>query len=144
MDRRELLKGLAVTSFSPRAADALAGAQAANATTPPAPERTHPPTPDPARPRSVEDTWPGKKKLLAIADADVWYNRQRQSYHHDASSHTLATIERLGRESGDWITVIRTDFKLLTKDINYGRNAPPLCLFFASFFLVCGVSGSDS
>ena len=32
MDRRELLKGLAVTSFSPRAADALAGVQATNAT----------------------------------------------------------------------------------------------------------------
>ena len=54
MDRRELLKGLAVTSFSPRAADALAGVQATNATTPPPPERTHPPTPDPARPRFVE------------------------------------------------------------------------------------------
>ena len=31
MDRRELLKGLAVTPFGPRAADALAGVQATNA-----------------------------------------------------------------------------------------------------------------
>ena len=135
MDRRELLKGLAVTPFAPRAADAPAGVQATNATTPPPPERTHPPTPDPARPRFVEDTWPGKKKLLAIADADVWYNRQRNSYHHDSSSHTLATIDRLGRESGDWITIIRTDFKLLTKDINYGRNARTLDDFDAVFFM---------
>ena len=60
MDRRELLKGLAVTPFGPRAANALEGVQATNAATPPPPERTHPPAPDPARPRSVEDTWPGK------------------------------------------------------------------------------------
>ena len=33
MDRRELLKGLAVTSFGPQTAGALAGAQATNATT---------------------------------------------------------------------------------------------------------------
>src|SRR6202161_866642 len=135
MDRRELLKGLAVTSFSLRVAVALEGVQVTNATTPTPPERTHPPVPDPARPRFVEDTWPGKKKLLAIADADVWYNRQRNSYHHDASSHTLATIERLGRESGDWITVIRTDFKLLTKDINSGRNARTLNDFDAVFIM---------
>src|SRR4051794_29633439 len=44
------------------------------------------------------DPWPGKKKLLAIADPREWYGHV--NYHHDASSHTLATVERLGRESG--------------------------------------------
>ena len=127
MDRRELLKGLALTSFGPGSVKALAGAQAAPASTPPQPAAT--------RTRSVEDSWPGKKRLLAIADADVWYNRQRKSYHHDASSHTLAVIELLGRESGDWVTVIRTDFKLLTKDINYGRNARTLNDFDAVFYM---------
>jgi hypothetical protein len=128
MDRRELLKGLAIASYGAVSAKALYGEQAAT---------TSVSTPAPAAPRtkSAEDTWPGKKKLLAIADADVWYNHQRKSYHHDASSHTLAIIERLGRESGDWVTVIRTDFKLLTKDTNYGRNARTLNDFDGIFFM---------
>lgn len=138
MDRRELLKGLAIASYGATSTKALYGVQAA---TPPAPPQTppapggQPPVGAGPRTRSVEDAWPGKKKLLAIADADVWYNRQRNSYHHDASSHTLAVIERLGRESGDWVTVIRTDFKLLTKDVNYGRNARTLNDFDAVFFM---------
>src|SRR5881398_3141294 len=59
------------------------------------------------------DPWPGKKKLLAIADPEEWY--RHNNYHHDSASHTLATVERLGRESGAWVTVIRTDMELLRK-----------------------------
>ena len=38
------------------------------------------------------DLYPGKKKLLAVADV-------RNGYQHDSISHALATIEHLGYES---------------------------------------------
>jgi len=36
-------------------------------------------------------------------------------YQHDSISHAVATIERLGRESGAYDTFIRTDSQLITK-----------------------------
>jgi type 1 glutamine amidotransferase len=51
----------------------------------------------------------GKKRILAIGDV------HRKNYQHDAVSHALATIERLGRTSGLYDTWIRTDIQLLTK-----------------------------
>jgi type 1 glutamine amidotransferase len=48
------------------------------------------------------------KHVLAWADV-------RNGYQHDSISHALATIERLGRESGAYDTVIRTDSQLITK-----------------------------
>ena len=50
-----------------------------------------------------------RRKVLAIGDV------HRKIYQHDAVSHALATIERLGHESGLWDTYIRTDIQLLTK-----------------------------
>jgi len=50
-----------------------------------------------------------KKMLLAIGDV------HRKIYQHDAVSHALATIERLGYESGLFDTYIRTDIQLITK-----------------------------
>ena len=44
---------------------------------------------------------PPKKRLLAIGE--------EKGYRHEAVTHALATIERLGRESGLWDTSIRTD-----------------------------------
>ena len=78
-------------------------------------------------------SWPGKKKLLAIADPREWYGHV--NYHHDASSHTLATVERLGRESGAWITVIRTDMELLRKGKLQGTNSRTLDDFDAIFYM---------
>jgi uncharacterized protein len=49
-----------------------------------------------------------RKRVLAWADV-------RNGYQHDSISHALATIERLGRESGDYDTFIRTDSQLITK-----------------------------
>ena len=43
-----------------------------------------------------------KKHLLAIGDV-------RSGFQHDSVSHALATIDRLGYESGVYITYIRTD-----------------------------------
>jgi uncharacterized protein len=48
-----------------------------------------------------------RKKLLAIGE--------EKGYRHEAVSHALATIERLGRENGLWDTTIRTDTEALTK-----------------------------
>lgn len=56
----------------------------------------------PAQPR----TFP--KHVLAWADV-------RNGYQHDSISHALATIERLGRESGEFDTTIRTDSQPITK-----------------------------
>ena len=52
---------------------------------------------------------PRKRQVLAIGDV------HRKVYQHDAVSHALATIERLGYESGLYDTYIRTDIQLLTK-----------------------------
>src|SRR5260221_13681908 len=52
---------------------------------------------------------PRKRKVLAIGDV------HRKIYQHDASSHALATIERLGYQSGLYDTYIRTDIQAITK-----------------------------
>jgi type 1 glutamine amidotransferase len=67
------------------------------------------------------DPYAGKKKVLAIGDVHT-------GYQHDSVSHALATIERLGRESGLFVTFIRTDTQLVTKDKVWGMGryaAPP-------------------
>jgi uncharacterized protein len=70
---------------------------------------------------TIPDAYAGKKKVLAIGDVHT-------GYQHDSVSHALATIERLGRDSGAYITYIRTDTQLVTKDAIYGTGkyaAPP-------------------
>ena len=69
----------------------------------------------------MPDPYAGKKKILAIGDVHT-------GYQHDSVSHALATIERLGRESGQFITYIRTDTQLITKRKIFGTGkyaAPP-------------------
>jgi len=51
---------------------------------------------------------PARKHVLAWADV-------RSGYQHDSISHAVATIERMGRESGAYDTFIRTDSQLITK-----------------------------
>jgi len=51
---------------------------------------------------------PARKHVLAWADV-------RNGYQHEAISHAMATIERLGRQSGLYDTYIRTDSQLVTK-----------------------------
>src|SRR6266849_5258259 len=77
-----------------------------------------------------------QKRLLAIADG-------RRGYQHDWVSHALATIERLGRESGVFVTYIRTDLQLLTKQpitLPGGKsiNARNLNYFDAIFYMGTG------
>lgn len=49
-----------------------------------------------------------RKHVLAWADV-------RNGYQHESITHALATIERLGYESGLWDTTIRTDSQSITK-----------------------------
>lgn len=86
------------------------------------------------------DPWPGKKKLLIIADVQT-------GFHHDSINHAIAVIEKLGRDNGGWVSVIRTDSQLLTKQPIMGQgtryasrpiNAHNLNFFDAIFYLGSG------
>jgi type 1 glutamine amidotransferase len=125
MERRDFLKGVAAASGA-LSTHALYGAQANR----PAPQLL---AQDNAQSRPPDDPWPGKKRILAIADPEEWYTSP--GYHHDSASHTLATVERLGRESGAWITVVRTDMRLLTKQPIGGYNVRNLNNFDAVFYM---------
>ncbi len=47
------------------------------------------------------------KRLLILGE--------EKGYRHEAVSHAMSTLERLGRETGLWTTTIRTDTEVLTK-----------------------------
>jgi len=75
-----------------------------------------------------------KKHLLAIGE--------EKGYRHESVSHALATIERLGRESGLFDTTIRTDTEALTKKkLEY--NAKTLNDFDAVLFYTGGTLEMD-
>jgi len=61
-----------------------------------------------ARGQSGSAQPPARKHVLAWADV-------RNGYQHDSISHAIATIERLGWESGAYDTFIRTDSQLITR-----------------------------
>ena len=75
-----------------------------------------------------------KKKLLAIGAV--------KGFQHDATSHGLATIWKLGQESGVYDTYIRTDTQLLTKKKLEG-NAKTLDYFDAVLFYTTGEMDMD-
>ena len=70
-----------------------------------------------------------RKKLLVIGE--------EKGYRHESVSHAMATIERLGRETGLWDTWIRTDTEALTRQkLEY--NAKNLSDFDAVLFYTGG------
>src|SRR5271169_6383213 len=72
---------------------------------------------------------PPKKHLLVLGE--------EKGYRHEAVSHAIATIERLGMETGLWTTTIRTDTEVLTKKkLEY--NAKNLNDFDAVLFYTGG------
>jgi type 1 glutamine amidotransferase len=73
---------------------------------------------------------PRKRRVLAVGDSST------RTYQHTSISHAMATIERLGRESGLYDTVIRTDTQLLTKKRLPGTHT--LDDFDAIFFYSIG------
>jgi uncharacterized protein len=84
--------------------------------------------------RGQADAWAGKKKLLVIADPVEWYGAS--NYHHQAASHAMAVVERLGRESGAFFSMIRTDMHLLTRgSAGEGANIRNLNYFDAIFYM---------
>lgn len=85
------------------------------------------------------DPWPNSKKLLAVADVQT-------GFHHDSISHALATVEHIGRRSGAYMTMIRTDSQLITKQQIAGQgryegrgvNARTIDYYDAIFMLPSG------
>ena len=76
-----------------------------------------------------------RKHLLAIGEV--------KGFQHDSVSHALATIERLGRESGLYDTYIRTDCQLVTKQKIAAGNAKNLNFFDAVLFYTTGELDMD-
>jgi uncharacterized protein len=75
-----------------------------------------------------------RKRLLVIGE--------EKGYRHEAVTHAMVTIERLGRETGAWDTVIRTDTEALTKaKLEY--NAKNLNDFDAVLFYTGGTLEMD-
>lgn len=75
------------------------------------------------------------KRLLVLGE--------EKGYRHDAVSHAMTTIERLGRETRLWTTTIRTDTEVLTKrKLEY--NAPNLNDFDAVLFYTGGELEMDA
>ena len=72
---------------------------------------------------------PKRKKMLAIG--------QTKGFQHDSTSDGLATIWKIGKETGLWDTYIRTDTQLITKK-KLGANAKNLDYFDAIFFYTSG------
>jgi uncharacterized protein len=76
-----------------------------------------------------------RKRLLVIGE--------EKGYRHEAVTHAMATIERLGRDTGLWETVIRTDTEALTKTkLEY--NAGTLNDFDAVLFYTGGTWGRQT
>ena len=75
-----------------------------------------------------------KKKLLVIGE--------EKGYRHEAVTHAMVTIDKLGRDTGLWDTVIRTDTEALTKKkLEY--NAKNLNDFDAVVFYTGGTLEMD-
>jgi uncharacterized protein len=72
---------------------------------------------------------PEKKRLLAIGEAQGW--------QHDATSRGLATIWKIGQDSGVFDTYIKTDAGLITKK-KQKMNAKNLDYFDAVLFYTSG------
>jgi type 1 glutamine amidotransferase len=70
-----------------------------------------------------------KKHLLVIGE--------EKGYRHESVSHAMATVERLGKQTGLWDTTLRTDTEALTKKkLEY--NAKNLTNFDAVLFFTGG------
>ncbi len=72
---------------------------------------------------------PARKKLLFIGEV--------KGFEHDSVTHAMATIEKLGQQSGLWDTYLRTDSELITKQ-KLNNNAKNLNYFDAVMFYTTG------
>ena len=70
-----------------------------------------------SQPRAWPDPYAGRKKVLIVGDL-----RTGNQIAHDAVSHAMATLERLGREDSAYVAFLRTDTDLVTKSEVWGRG----------------------
>jgi type 1 glutamine amidotransferase len=68
-------------------------------------------------PPGYQDVYAGKKRLLIIADLSTG----NQSAHM-AVSHAVSVIEQIGRQSGAYVSFIRTDMDWITKGETWGKG----------------------
>ena len=80
-------------------------------------QQVAPGEPNSKLPPGYGDQYAGRKKVLIIGDTHTG----NQSAH-DAVSHAMATLERLGRESAAYIAFIRTDMQWITKAEVWGTG----------------------
>ena len=85
---------------------------------------------DPPKPQgrggaSTPSAPPFKKQILILGAA--------KGYEHDSITDAMATLWRLGRESGMWEANLRTDYEWITKK-KLGRNSKNLADFDALVF----------
>ena len=83
---------------------------------------------------SAQTPAPRMKRLLAIGAT--------KGYEHDSVPYALATMWRLGRETGLWETYIRTDTACVTKK-KRGKNGKNLDDFDAVYFYTTGTLDMD-
>jgi quinoprotein glucose dehydrogenase len=67
--------------------------------------------------RRPPDPYASRKRLLVIADLSTG-----NQIAHLGVSHAIATIERLGRDSGAYVAILRTDTTLVTKSEVWGTG----------------------
>jgi type 1 glutamine amidotransferase len=65
------------------------------------------------------DSEPHRKRVLAWIDVS-------NGYQHDSVTHAVATIERLGYETGAYDTFVRSDSHMITKHTVTGSDGKPL------------------
>ncbi|HPT25019.1 MAG TPA: ThuA domain-containing protein [Bryobacteraceae bacterium] len=80
-------------------------------------------------PAAGQQTPPQRKRLLVIGAVE--------GFQHDATSHGMATLWKLGQDSGLWETYFKTDVQLLTKK-KLTANAKNLDYFDAVAFYTTG------
>ena len=68
-------------------------------------------------PPGYKDVYADKKRLLVIADLSTGNQNA-----HMAVSHAASVIEQLGRQTGAYVTFIRTDTDLITKGEVWGKG----------------------
>lgn len=124
----------------PSVAAALPSGQERAASAAPAPPPPAMPTNPGGPPGQPQDPYAGMKKLLVVADVQT-------GFQHDSVNRAMAAIEQMGRESGLWVTFLRTDSQLITREPIMGQgaryagrrvNARNLDYFDAIFFLGSG------
>lgn len=87
------------------------------------------------------DFWPGLKHLLFVSDTQT-------GFQHDSIPHTMATVEKIGRESKTYMTMIKTESQVVTNTPIKGEgsyanmaniNAHILPFYDAIFMLPAGL-----